>query len=131
MSHCILIEVKDVTGKTDSTVGLIDIYDVFGLASQTIQGADLLAARLNAVVMIPDFFEGDALEHSVVPPDTDEKMKRIGDFLATSGNFERNVGVLLEAMPEYRRRFPSVVKWGANGFCWEGKVSYLFMSSWA
>jgi hypothetical protein len=45
-----------VTGNVDCRTGLVDIYDVFGLASQTIQGADLLAARLNAVVLVPDFF---------------------------------------------------------------------------
>ncbi|KAJ5600967.1 hypothetical protein N7450_002034 [Penicillium hetheringtonii] len=118
-----------VTGNTDSTIGLVDIYDIFGLASQTIQGADLLAARLNAVVVIPDFFKGEALEHSVIPPDTDEKKKRIGDFLATNANIERNVCVLLAAMPEYRSRFPSVVKWAANGFCWGGKVTILASGS--
>lgn len=99
------------------------IYDVFGLANQTLQGADLLAARLNAVVLVPDFFKGDALEAHMLPADTDEKKKRIGSFLATSANVERNLGVLLAAVPEYRVRFPSVSKWGANGLCWGGKVS--------
>lgn len=116
-------EPADVTGNTDGRVGIVHIYDVFGLANQTLQGADLLAARLDAVVLVPDFFEGDALDHHMIPADTDEKKKRIGDFLATSANIERNVGVLIAAVPEYRTRFPSVHKWGANGLCWGGKVS--------
>ncbi|KAJ5375910.1 hypothetical protein N7509_012796 [Penicillium cosmopolitanum] len=114
-----------VTGKTDGRVGIVHVYDVFGLANQTLQGADLLAARLNAVVLVPDFFKGDALEAHMIPADTDEKKKRIGSFLATSANVERNLGVLLAAVPEYRVRFPSVNKWGANGLCWGGKMTIL------
>jgi dienelactone hydrolase len=83
----------------------------------------LLAARLNAVVLVPDCFKGDALEAHIIPADTDEKKKRIGSLLATSANVERNLGVLLAAVPECRVRFPSVNKWGANGLCWGGKVS--------
>lgn len=60
-----------MTGNVDCRTGLVDIYDVFGLASQTIQGADLLAARLNAVVLVPDFFEGEPLKHEYFPVDTE------------------------------------------------------------
>ncbi|KAJ6115457.1 hypothetical protein N7486_001235 [Penicillium sp. IBT 16267x] len=114
-----------VTGNTDSGVGLVDCYDVFGLANQTLQGADLLARRLNAVVLIPDFFEGDALSHDAIPADTDAKQKIIGDFLATKANIPRNVGVLVGAVEQYRTKFPSVAKWGAFGLCWGGKVTVL------
>ncbi|KAJ5110402.1 hypothetical protein N7532_000937 [Penicillium argentinense] len=118
-----------VTGNPEARIGLVDIYDVFGLSNQTLQGADLLATRLNAVVLVPDFFEGDALEHHNIPPDTDEKKQRIGQFLATRANIERNTGVVLAAVPEYRTRFPLVAKWGANGLCWGGKVTILASGS--
>ncbi|KAJ5583997.1 uncharacterized protein N7459_003797 [Penicillium hispanicum] len=114
-----------VTGNVNSGVGLVDIYDIFGVASQTLQGADLLAARLNAVVLLPDFFEGESLSHDVIPPNTEEKRKIMGDFLAHKANVARNVGVLTEAVPQYRLRFPSVGKWGAFGLCWGGKVTAL------
>ena len=103
-------------------IGLVDIYDIFGVASQTLQGADLLAARLNAVVLVPDFFEGESLSHDVIPPNTEEKRKIMGDFVAGKANIGRNTGVLIEAVPQYRVRFPSVAKWGAIGLCWGGKV---------
>ncbi|KAJ5640252.1 uncharacterized protein N7484_008114 [Penicillium longicatenatum] len=114
-----------VTGKVDSQIGLVDLYDVFGFANQTLQGADLLARRLNAVVLIPDFFEGDALPHDVTPADTDTKQKILNDFRATKANVPRNVGVLMRAVEEYKTRFPSVAKWGAYGLCWGGKVTVL------
>jgi dienelactone hydrolase len=114
---------SDVTGKADAKIGLVDIYDVFGMASQTIQGADLLAARLNAVVLIPDFFDGEPLKHEYVPADTDEKKQIIAEFTAHKANIPRNVGVVIEAVEEYRTRFTSVQKWGAFGLCWGGKVS--------
>ncbi|KAJ5537445.1 hypothetical protein N7513_010631 [Penicillium frequentans] len=114
-----------VTGNIDSGIGLVDLYDVFGLANQTLQGADLLARRLNAVVLVPDFFEGDALSHDAIPADTDAKQKIIGDFLATKANIPRNVAVLVGAVEQYRTKFPSVAKWGAFGLCWGGKVTVL------
>ncbi|GLI79450.1 hypothetical protein PoHVEF18_007785 [Penicillium ochrochloron] len=114
-----------VTGKADAKIGLVDIYDVFGMASQTIQGADLLAARLNAVVLIPDFFDGEPLKHEYVPADTDEKKQIIAEFTAHKANIPRNVGVVIEAVEEYRTRFSSVQKWGAFGLCWGGKVTVL------
>ncbi|CAI7658420.1 unnamed protein product [Penicillium manginii] len=89
---------------------------------ETIAGINT-SARLNAVVLVPDCFKGDALEAHIIPADTDEKKKRIGSLLATSANVERNLGVLLAAVPGCRVRFPSVNKWGANGLCWGGKVS--------
>jgi dienelactone hydrolase len=111
-----------VTGNLGGKMGLVDLYDVFGLASQTLQGADLLAARLNAVVLVPDFFEGEALKPEYVPADTEEKKQIIAEFLAHKASFSRNATVLLEAVPEYKSRFPSVEKWGAFGLCWGGKV---------
>jgi dienelactone hydrolase len=96
---------------------------VFGLASQTLQGADLLAARLNAVVLVPDFFEGDALKHEYLPADTAEKQKIISDFMAHRASIPRNVEVLLEAVQQYKRQFSSVEHWGAFGLCWGGKVN--------
>jgi dienelactone hydrolase len=120
---------QDVTGKVDSQIGLVDLYDVFGLANQTLQGADLLARRLNAVVLIPDFFEGDALPHDVIPADTDTKQKIFNDFRATKANVPRNVGVLMGAVEEYKTRFPSVAKWGAYGLCWGEKVISVILNS--
>jgi dienelactone hydrolase len=96
------------------------------MASQTIQGADLLAARLNAVVLIPDFFDGEPLKHEYVPANTEEKKQIIAEFMAHKPNIPRNVGVVIEAVEEYRTRFLSVRKWGGFGLCWGGKASLTF-----
>jgi dienelactone hydrolase len=48
----------DVTGNTQSKKGLIDVYDIFGPAPQTLQGADALATALGCVVVVPDLFRG-------------------------------------------------------------------------
>ncbi|KAJ5301262.1 hypothetical protein N7508_006125 [Penicillium antarcticum] len=114
-----------VTGNMDGKMGLVDLYDVFGLAIQTLQGADLLAVRLNAVVLVPDFFEGDPLKPEYVPADTEEKKKIIAEFLDNKASFSRNAALLLEAVEEYKSRFPSVGKWGAFGLCWGGKVTVI------
>ncbi|KAI9927463.1 hypothetical protein MW887_003077 [Aspergillus wentii] len=114
-----------VTGSTDASIGIVDIYDIFGLASQTIQGADLLAARLNAVVLVPDFFKGEAAKHEWLPADTEEKQKLLMGFVSTAASIPNNVGVLLEAIKEYQTKFPTVKKWGALGLCWGGKVTVL------
>jgi dienelactone hydrolase len=43
--------------------------------------------------------------------------------LAHKANIPRNRGVLVDAVSQYRTRFPTVGKWGAFGLCWGGKVS--------
>jgi dienelactone hydrolase len=52
----------DTTGPQTSTRALITIYDIFGIAPQTLQGADALATALNCLVIMPDFFEGGKAE---------------------------------------------------------------------
>ncbi len=44
----------------------MDIFDVFGAASQTLQGADILAALTGALVVMPDWFgEGNEMKNEV------------------------------------------------------------------
>lgn len=75
------------------------------------------------MVLVPDFFRGDSLSHDCIPPDTQEKQQTIRNFLANQANVTRNADVLIEAVGNYRARFPSIHKWGAFGLCWGGKVS--------
>jgi hypothetical protein len=57
----------DATGNQQSNKGIIDVYDVFGNAPQTFQGVDVLAEGLGAVVIVPNFFQGDALPTDIFP----------------------------------------------------------------
>ncbi|KAL6235624.1 hypothetical protein BDW75DRAFT_250709 [Aspergillus navahoensis] len=114
-----------VTGPSTSTTAILAIYDIFGNSPQTTQGADILAARLNALVLIPDFFRGDGAKYEWVPPDTEEKTAALMEFVNTKASFAGTAQSLPGLVDTYKRAFPSVQKWGAYGLCWGGKVLVL------
>jgi hypothetical protein len=51
----------DVTGNLSRKKALIDVYDIFGPAPQTLQGADALATALDILIVVPDFFKGSPM----------------------------------------------------------------------
>ncbi|KAE8442689.1 hypothetical protein EG329_002934 [Mollisiaceae sp. DMI_Dod_QoI] len=82
-----------ITGSPNSKKAIIDIYDVFGLASQTLQGADLLAAATGAVVFVPDFLHGEVAREewfTSKDPVHEEAKKKFFGILG----LEENVGKL-------------------------------------
>lgn len=93
------------------------------MAIQTLQGADLLATRLNSLVLVPDFFEGNYAHPEWFPTDTEEKKKALTSFVSNETSIPKNVDTLLEITKQYNTLFPSVSKWAALGLCWGGKVS--------
>jgi dienelactone hydrolase len=101
------------------------IYDIFGNAPQTFQGADMLAEGLDAVVIVPDFFKGAALPADIFPPDTDEKKQIAGKFMAEQADIPKNTEALLQTAAEAKKQWPSVKNWGAFGLCWGGKIAVL------
>ncbi|KZF20995.1 dienelactone hydrolase [Xylona heveae TC161] len=114
-----------VTGPRDAKIGLIDVYDIFGMASQTIQGADILASELNAIVLVPDFLKGEAAKNEWVPPNTDEKMQLLMKFVTEKASIPENTQALLDVAKEAKETFPTVNAWGTVGLCWGGKVVAL------
>jgi len=58
----------DVTGNLESKKAIVDVYDIFGPAPQTLQGADALATALDLIVVVPDFFRGSAMLGEVCVP---------------------------------------------------------------
>ncbi|MCJ1452592.1 hypothetical protein MMC28_002935 [Mycoblastus sanguinarius] len=116
-----------ITTGSPSTItrGLIGVYDIFGLMPQTIQGADLLAESLKAVVLVPDFFKGEPLPLSIYPPNTEEKKKMAGEFIAGTAEVGMNTTKLLDIAKEAREKYGSVEGWGTYGLCWGGKVTAL------
>ena len=92
---------------------------------QTIQGADRLAASLDAVILIPDFFEGGAIDVNFVPPDTDEKKKAVDKFRKEKIVFPENLQKLTRITLEAKQKWPTVEAWGVFGFCWGGKLAAL------
>ena len=60
----------------------------------------MLAAGLGAVVIVPDFFKGEALPPNTFPPDTDEKKQIAEKFLAEQANVPKNTEALLQVAAE-------------------------------
>nr|ASK38706.1 dienelactone hydrolase [Paecilomyces divaricatus] len=115
-----------ITGPSDASRALLLIYDAFGYSPQLLQGADILAASLNALVVVPDFFKGKVASESWFPPDTEEKKAAIGDWFATAGNFAVHIEPMKELVQQLSTQYPSVSgKWGAFGYCWGGKMVAL------
>lgn len=88
----------------------------------TLQGADRLAESLDAVVLVPDFFKGEPIALSIIPPDTDEKKMRAQRFMAEKANPSENFPNLIQTATEAKERWPAVEGWGVFGLCWGEKV---------
>lgn len=66
-----------MTGSKDAKNAIIAMYDIFGYWPQTQQGADLLAEATKTVVVMPDFFRGNAWPKDAFPPRNDEESKKM------------------------------------------------------
>ncbi|KAJ2980077.1 hypothetical protein NUW58_g7041 [Xylaria curta] len=116
----------DVTGPSDTTKGVVAIYDIFGYYPQTVQGADILATagETKYRVFMPDWFKGEPAPLGWFPPNTEEKQKSLGAF------FQKNPppGVAAQA-PGYVKalseKYPEIKEWAVLGYCWGGKVVSL------
>ncbi|TVY33770.1 hypothetical protein LSUB1_G007982, partial [Lachnellula subtilissima] len=99
------------------------LYDVFGPAPQTLQGADALSAALNALVLVPDFFKGVKMEFSWYADDLSEESKALKEaFSKFALDFPGFVPALKDVVAEGKGRWVGVEAWGAYGLCWGGKV---------
>ncbi|TAQ90049.1 hypothetical protein B7494_g1629 [Chlorociboria aeruginascens] len=114
-----------VTGSPAARRGIIAIYDVFGMSPQAMQGADILRDTLNALVLMPDFFKGKAVQQEWVPQDTEEKKKLMAKFREERADIAKNVTVLLKVMEEAKELYPDIRAWGSYGLCWGGKIVAL------
>ncbi|KAK9482442.1 dienelactone hydrolase [Lipomyces starkeyi] len=114
-----------ITGSATPTIGIIDVYDAFGMATQTLQGADILATALNALVLVQDFFKGEPAKHEWLPPDTDEKRQLFTKFMTERAAFPGNVDALLQTVKKATEKYPSITAWGTFGLCWGGKIVAL------
>jgi dienelactone hydrolase len=116
---------KDITGPSTATTALLAIYDIFGNTPQTTQGADILAERLNALILIPDFFDGDGAKPEWFPTDTIERHGLLMNFVIRKANWTEAAKGMPDLLKVYREIFPGVNRWGAYGLCWGGKVLAL------
>lgn len=113
------------TGSQTSTKAIIDIYDIFGPAPQTLQGADLLASALHVLVIVPDFFRGSPAQNEWYSVQSEENEKKKTEFMGTARNFGAHAKTLLGLVEAAKEKWGSVESWGAFGLCWGGKVTAL------
>ncbi|KAL9044871.1 MAG: hypothetical protein Q9214_002023 [Letrouitia sp. 1 TL-2023] len=112
-----------------ATSAVFIIYDIFGLSSQAIQGADILAHSDKShqyQVFMPDLFLGKPLPTSVYPPDTDEKKKTLGEFFAGPAAPPKTAEKVSQLVKQLHEKYPQIQKWGSLGMCWGGKASFAF-----
>ncbi|CZT47240.1 related to hydrolase related to dienelactone hydrolase [Rhynchosporium secalis] len=110
-----------VTGPSTAKSAIVDIYDITGFASQTIQGADALAAALNMLVFVPDFLRGDYAKgewYTNPTPETDKLRGELFSRVTAFGSYVQSVRKFVE---EAEKKW-EVERWAALGLCWGGKV---------
>ncbi|EPT04432.1 hypothetical protein FOMPIDRAFT_1113931 [Fomitopsis schrenkii] len=119
-----------VTGQPspNGNLALVCVYDIFGFKPQTQQGADILAEKLNAHVLMPDFFEpADAWPQDKFPPQTDEEKAKLQQFFGGAASPPNGATKLLKVSEALKQDGAKFV--GAFGFCWGngagGKVTIL------
>lgn len=116
-----------VTGPKDADTAILSIYDIFGLGTQTIQGADILAHSDDSrgyQVYVPQFFGNEPADKSWYPPDTDDKKAKLGPWFEKNAppvHLPRVAGVIEDA----QKHNPNIKKWGVIGYCWGGKMVSL------
>lgn len=113
-----------MTGSETSTKGIVDIYDIFGPAPQTLQGADLIAAALEALVIVPDFFKGHPAQNEWYSNASEENDKLKANFMKGARDFGVHSKVLIPLVEEAKKKWSTVTGWGAFGLCWGGKVCH-------
>ncbi|KAI0118295.1 alpha/beta-hydrolase [Nemania sp. FL0031] len=119
-----------VTGPSDTTKGLITIYDIFGYYPQTLQGADIIAlsGTTKYKVFIPDWFKGEPASLEWFPPTTEEKQKKLGAFFQKypPPSIAGEVSGYVKALSA---KYPEIKEWAILGFCWGGKVVSIATAS--
>ena len=77
---------------------------------------------MNALILIPDFFEGEPIGLDTFPVDSEEKEARAQKFMAEKADFTKGASTALNVRKEAGEKFSGVESWGAFGLCWGGKV---------
>ncbi|MCJ1396076.1 hypothetical protein MMC18_008964 [Xylographa bjoerkii] len=110
----------DITGDSSSKRGLLVVTDAFGIETRVQYGADLLADRLEATVLIPDLFLGEAAKMEWFPPNTPEKQELVSGWEHRFENDSNIYPRLMDCLAEAKKKLPSVRSWGIYGLCFGG-----------
>ncbi|KFY25534.1 hypothetical protein V491_01711 [Pseudogymnoascus sp. VKM F-3775] len=115
-----------VTGPETATAGILLIYDIFGFASQTLQGADILATsdkHHQYKVFIPDFLHGEYAQKVWFASDEGKKV-HLPNWFKTHGP-PTAIKQIPDTLKSLNKSYNKIDKWGCIGFCWGGKAVTL------
>lgn len=84
---------------------------------QTIQGADMLAHSTTSLVVMPDYFRGETVDHSRYPPKNDEDKQVIMGFIQTTANPAKKVEETNTYVQALKAQY-GASKVGIMGLCW-------------
>jgi dienelactone hydrolase len=116
------------TGSPASSKAVVTIYDIFGPAPQTLQGADLMAAALSSLVIVPDLLNGYYMKSEWMQVSNEENDKAKAEFMKHAATLEAHSKKMLEVIQEGKEKWGSVKSWAALGLCWGGKVRFSALS---
>jgi len=111
-----------IVGPNDTKRAIIFTHDVFGFFPTTQQAADILADRLNAKVVMPDFTHGkpfDSERFLHPPPDANIRKELNEQFFAPSYLDDR-VAEIKRVAVALKGEGKTFV--GAIGLCWGGRL---------
>ncbi|TGO86213.1 hypothetical protein BPOR_0323g00060 [Botrytis porri] len=115
-----------VAGASKPTNVLMVIYDIFGAAPQTLQGADLLAAALeplDTVVIVPDLFNGEKAQAEWFKDSSEEAKAAKAAFVEFAYAIDRWEKLIGEVVADCGKKWDSAKVWACLGLCWGGKVA--------
>lgn len=81
------------------------------------------------VVIMPDFFDGNAIPLSWYPPDTPEKHAAVMDWFQNIALPDRHVPRVAGIIAAAEKLYPHIQTWGLMGYCWGGKMTSMLSAA--
>jgi hypothetical protein len=116
--------ITDVTGNQAASIGVIEVTDAFGLVPPVIQGADLLAELLDALAILPDYFDGKPALLSWINKDgepIEETKDLCMKFVKEKAQSPDNLSNVFSSAEEAKLKWRPVTSWVGLGLGWGRK----------
>ncbi|KAK9365642.1 dienelactone hydrolase [Lipomyces kononenkoae] len=114
-----------VTGNPTSSIAIVEVTDAYGLVPSVIQGADLLAKLLDALVILPDYFDGEPALLTWIDEDgepIEETKSQYMAFVKEKAQSPDNLPNVIRSVEEAKLKWPAVKSWIGLGLGWGGKL---------